>query len=61
MASNALAEKYEFLADQKNIIAQHVVKKLNREALHAEEHQLRKKSLELDIEIKKKQLEKKTT
>ncbi|CAH1107508.1 unnamed protein product [Psylliodes chrysocephalus] len=59
LASNALAEKYEYLADKKNIIADHTIKKIERERLHAEEeHRLRKECLQLDVQIKKKQLEK---
>ncbi|KAJ8911794.1 hypothetical protein NQ315_003329 [Exocentrus adspersus] len=59
LASNALAEKYEYLADKKNIIADHTIKKIERERLQAEEeHRLRKECLQLDVEIKRKQLEK---
>lgn len=59
LASNALAEKYDILADKKNVIADRMIQKMERERLHAEEeHYLRKECLHVDVEIKKKQLEK---
>ncbi|KAG5864082.1 hypothetical protein JTB14_014966 [Gonioctena quinquepunctata] len=59
LASNASAEKYEYLADIKNIIPDYTIKKMERERLHAEEeHHLRKECLQLDVDIRKKQLEK---
>ncbi|XP_074032551.1 uncharacterized protein [Leptinotarsa decemlineata] len=57
LASSSLAQKYNDLADKKDIIANHVIHKLERERLHAEkEHDLKMKSLALDIKIKEKQL-----
>lgn len=54
LASNALTEKYDILADKKNVIADNMIQKMERERLYAEEeHYLRKECLQLDVEIKK--------
>ncbi|CAH1998446.1 unnamed protein product [Acanthoscelides obtectus] len=56
LSSNQLAEKYNLLVDKKNVIADHVQKKLEQEIDYARiEHELRVQALKYDI--KKRQLD----
>lgn len=55
LSSNHLAEKYELLVDKRLAIADYEIKKIKIDLQQAtDEHDLRRESLRLDIEIKKK-------